>query len=252
MDCQICRTQLPSQARACPNCGTPTPAYSAASGASAYDPTIPAASRSSPAVMSASPLPPTQYSANPYASPMQSPYPFNPYEAPAPPPPRRSGKRIGLIVGLVVLVLLLIGGGVFAWLLHSSATASFTTNGTFTILNNTTTSTQQDGQNTIYGYTEQGVYNGDITGSYTDVATETIHSDNTGNFSGNETCACTVDGKSGTLTFSFSGTFTADGNFQGQFFNVQGIDDLANLHGQGTFQGKGKNGTYSSQLHFDA
>jgi len=256
MYCQVCGTQLPSEARACPNCGTLTPASSSNASASPYEPTIPAGSGSSPSAISAPPLPPTQYGANPYERALQSPYPVNPYEAPPPPPPRRAGKRIGIIVGIVLLVLLLIGGGVFAWLRFSAASATFTANGTFSILNTTTTSTQQNGQNTIYSLTQQGVDDGDLTGSFTDEETSTSHPDNTSTFSGRATCTCTVVGKSGTLMYSFTGTSAADGSFKGQVFDFQGTGDLANLHGQGTFQGQGSNGiyhgTYSDQLHFDA
>ncbi len=250
MDCQVCRTQLPSEAWACPNCGTPTPAYYATSGASAYDPTIPAAAGLSPSVMNASPLPPTQYGVYPNASSLPGPSPVTPYEAPPPPLPRRSGKRIGILVGVVLLVLLVIGGGVFAWL-RSTAAATFTAHGAFTILDSTNTSVTQDGQNTISGFVEHGVFTGDLTGSYTFDGTFTLHPDHTGTFSGNLTCTCTVSGKSGTLVQSISATEAADGSFQGQVFDFQGTGDLANLHGQGVFSGKGNNGTYSDQLHFD-
>jgi hypothetical protein len=181
---------------------------------------------------------------------LQSPYPVNPYEAP-PPLPRRKGTRIGLIVGVVLLVLLLLGVGVFAWLRFSTASATFTVNGTISILNTTTTSVTHNGQDTITSYTQQGALNGDLSGSYAFAGTSTIHSDNTANFSGTITCTCTVSGKSGTLMWSTTGTSTADGSFQGQSFDFRGTGDLANLHGQGTFQGQGNQGTYSSQLHFD-
>jgi hypothetical protein len=278
MDCQVCGTQLPVEAKACPNCGTLTPAFYTNSGASPYDPTTPAVSESSLSVMSAPP-PPTQYGSNPYDMSLQSPYPVNPYEAP-PPPPQHPGNRIGIIVGVIILVLLLIGGGVFAWLLNSSAnkaaavnaqatataqaatataqaatataTANFTANGTFTILNTTTTSFRQDGQNKIYSYTQHGVDSGDLTGSYTNELTSIVHPDNTTTFSGNITCTCTVAGKSGTLLNSITGTSTANGSFQGQLFDYKGTGDLAKLHGQGVAQGQGLQGTYSLQLHFDA
>ena len=246
MNCRACGTPLPEGAIHCPRCGAATSYYSATTAAAPDDPTV----ASSPETAAPLPPPPNVSGLSPYHNPYES-YQVTPL-APPPPPLRRPGKRLGIIVGIVLLVLLVVGGGVFAWLRFSTDSATFTTNGTFTSLNDTTTSVLQDGQNKIYGYTEHGVNNGDITGSYTDVSTETIHPDNTGNFSGNETCTCTVEGKSGTLLFSFSGTFTADGSFQGQFFNVQGTGDLANLHGQGTFQGKGKNGSYSGQLHYDA
>jgi len=202
--------------------------------------------------MSAPPPPPTQYGANPYGGYSQSPYPVNSYEAPPPLPPRRPGNRIGIIIGIVILVLLLIGGGVFAWLRYSTATANFTANGTFTILNTTTTNISQDGQNKIYSYTQHGVNNGDLTGSYTNEETFTLFPDNTGTFSGKITCICTVAGKSGTLLYSISGTSTANGSFQGQTFDIQGTGDLAKLHGQGVFHGQGNQGTYSTQFHFDA
>ena len=248
MDCQVCGTQLPSEAWACPNCGTPTPAYYASSGASAYDPTIPAVSGSSPAVTSASPLPPTQYGANPYASSLQRPYPVNPYEAPPPPPPPR--KRIGLIVGVLLLVLLLIGGGVFAWLEYSAA-QHFTAKGTATIVSITTTNVVQNGNDKIYSLTGQTVLYGDMTGSFTSEETSIVHPDNTASLSGRSTCTCTVAGKSGTLMWSFTGTSTANGSFQGQFFDLHGTGDLAKLHGQGVFQGQGSQETWSAELYFD-
>ena len=278
MDCQVCGAQLPEEARACPNCGALTPAYYANPGASPDDPTTPVASEPSPSVLSAPP-PPTQYGSNPYEMPLQSPSSLNPYEAPSPPPTQRPGKRTGLLIGIIILVLLLIGGGVFGWFAYAAsrneaaataqatatarvatataqalatATAHFTANGTFMILNTTTTSFRQDGQNKVYGYTQHGADSGDLSGSYTNEETLTVYPDNTGTFSGKITCTCTVAGKSGILLYSITGTSTASGSFQGQIFDLQGTGDLAKLHGQGVFQGQGSQGTYSLQLHFDA
>jgi hypothetical protein len=246
MNCRACGTQLPLGATNCPQCGTAASYYYSTTEAGPDDPTV----VSSPDPVVQPPPPPTVYASPLYQSPYE-PYNIAP-STPPPPPPRRSGKRIGIIVGIV---LLLIGGGVFAWLRFSSASTNFTANGTFTISNTTTTSTQQAGQNTIYSLTQQGVNDGDLTGSFTDEETTTSYPDHTSTFSGKETCTCTVDGKSGTLTFTFTGTGTADGSFKGQVFDFQGTGDLANLHGQGTFQGQGSNGiyhsTYSDQLHFD-
>lgn len=284
MNCSTCGTQLPEGAANCPQCGATTPYYYSYTQTGPNDPTV----VSSPYADAQQPPPPTMYDSQSYGAASQSPYgspPYqNPYEsydvapsAPPPPSPQRPGNRIGIIVGVVLLVLLLIGGGVFAWLeyssarnaaaaaavatttAHTNATATanaavqhFTAKGTATILSNTTTSVRQDGQNRIYSLTVQDVSYGDIAGSFTSEETSILHPDKTANFSGSSTCICTVAGKSGTLMWSFSGTSTADGSFQGQFFDIHGTGDLAKLHGQGEFQGQGLHETYSSELYFDA
>jgi hypothetical protein len=89
-------------------------------------------------------------------------------------------------------------------------------------------------------------------GSFTVEETSIVHPDNSGNFYGSSTCICTVAGKSGSLMWSYTGTSTANGSFQGQDFDVHGTGDLAKLHGHGAFQGQGLHGTYSSELHFDS
>jgi hypothetical protein len=258
MNCSACGTQLPQGAANCPQCGAATPYYYPSTGAGPNDPTVVSVADT----VAQQPPQPTVYGSPPYQNPYE-PYNVTPL-APPPPSPKRPGKRIGLIVGVVVLVLLLLGGGVFAWLEYSSArtapatpTASaalqhFTAQGTATIVSSTTTSVRQDGQNRIYSLTVQDVSYGDITGSFTSEETSIVHPDNTANFSGRSTCICTVAGKSGTLKWSFRGTSTADGSFQGQFFDLHGTGDLAKLHGQGVFQGQGAHETYSSELYFDA
>ena len=271
MNCSACGTQLPEGAAHCPRCGAATPYYYSPTEAAPDDPTV----VSSPETVAQPPPPPSVYGSPPYQNPYE-PYHVAPL-APPPPSPQRPGKRIGLIVGVVLLVLLLIGGGVFAWLeysaasnaaaaaavatttAHATATASavaalqnFTAKGTATTLSSTTTSVRQDGSNTISSITLQSVFYGDITGSFTNEETDILHPDKTVTFSGRSTCTCTVAGKSGILMWSYTGTSTADGSFQGQFFDIQGTGDLAKLHGQGTFQGQGAHSTYSSELHFDA
>ena len=107
MQCQACGAQLPSEANACPNCGTRTPAYYANSGASPNDPTIPAESGLSPYAMSAPTLPSTQYGSNPQGASLQSPYDVNPYQVvPPPPPPRKvSLMMLGILTAVVLLVV---------------------------------------------------------------------------------------------------------------------------------------------------
>jgi len=279
MNCSTCGTQLPHGAANCPQCGATTPYSYSRAEIAPNDPTVVSSSYAD----AQQPLPPTMYGSSSYGAASPSSHGSlsyqNPYEtsniaplAPPPPSPQRPGKPIGIIVGLV-LVLLLIGGSVFAWFeyssasktlavatttAHTNATASaavqhFTAQGTFTIVSRTITSVQQNGQNKIYRYTQQEVDYGDITGSYTVEETSIVHPDNTATFSGTSICNCTVDGKSGIYMWSYSGTSTANGSFQGQDFDGRGTGELAKLHGtQGEFQGQGSHGTYSSPLYFDS
>lgn len=260
MNCRACGMHLPEGAAHCPRCGAATSYYSATTAAAPDEPTL----ASSPDTAAPLPPPPNVAGSSPYHNPYES-YLVTPL-APPPPSPQRRGKRIGLIVGAVLLVLLLIGGGVFAWLeyaaavqAHATATASadarsqpFAAKGTATDVSSTTTHIVQDGSNKISSITEQWVIYGGIMGSFTDEETSILHPDKTATFSGRITCTCTVVGKSGMLMWSFTGTGTADGSYQGQFFDFHGTGDLAKLHGQGTFQGQGSHGTYATELSFDA
>lgn len=75
-------------------------------------------------------------------------------------------------------------------------------------------------------------------------------------FHGIDTCTCTVADatgalQQGTLTLQFEGMEAPDGSLSGQFVIVGGTDGLANLEGQGTFQGSAQSVTYTMALHFD-
>jgi hypothetical protein len=136
MHCQACGAQLPSEAKACPNCGTRTPAYYANSGASPLDPTIPAASGSSPYAMSAPP-PSTQYGSNPDGVSLQSPYDVNPYHVVPPPPPPRKVSPVMLGI-LAAVVLLLVGASVgFVFLRNHQAKTNIPPTATTRAVSNT-------------------------------------------------------------------------------------------------------------------
>ncbi len=125
MNCSACGMQLPAGVIYCPNCGTPTPAYYAPTGASPNNPTVSSSSANVPPP----PPPYTNYGSQPYG--VQSPYstpPPHPYNTPPPasyisngeaqfvPPPssQRRSNRTGLIIGVVVLALVIVVGGVLA------------------------------------------------------------------------------------------------------------------------------------------
>ena len=260
MNCRACGTPLPEGATHCPRCGAATSYYSETTATAPDDLTVASSLPPAPNVSGSSPY------HNPYES-----YQMTPL-APPPPSPQRRGKRIGLIVGAVLLILLLIGGGVFAWLENATgnngaaaaqARATTTTSaqarsqpfpakGTATEVSSTTTHVVQDGSTKISSITEQWVIYGGIMGSFTVEETSVLHPDKTATSSGSSTCTCTIAGKSGTLMWSFTDMGTADGSYQGQFFDFQGTGDLAKLQGQGTFQGQGSHATYSTELYFDA
>ena len=67
---------------------------------------------------------------------------------------------------------------------------------------------------------------------------------------GSETFTGTVDGASGTVTFSDVIRIDASGVANGAFTIVGGTGDLADLHGHGTFTSSGGLGTYSGRLVF--
>ncbi|HEY0755138.1 MAG TPA: DUF3224 domain-containing protein [Ktedonobacteraceae bacterium] len=258
MNCRVCKAPLSPGVAYCPQCGSATePTYAAPTWIAPEGTTV--AGKTDATVPP--PPPPTSY------GPSRVPNPYDPY----PIPRRGRGRRVSLIVGILLLVLLLIGGGIYVWLApallghtsnrvatstpttqaHASVTASaqpFAAQGTFTIAKVTTTDSHPDGTNQIANSMQQLVFSGSIIGSTEQQETSVIHADKTTTFSGTSRCVCTVAGKSGVLTWSYSGASAADGSFQGQFFDIQGTGDLAKLQGKGTFQGQVSNGTYVAQL----
>jgi hypothetical protein len=66
-----------------------------------------------------------------------------------------------------------------------------------------------------------------------------------------ETFTGTVSGIAGTVTFNDLITIDpTTGAFSGRFVIVGASGGLANLHGQGTFQGQGTTGTYAATIIF--
>ena len=116
MYCSSCGSQLPSGAKACPNCGTLT----SESSSSVDYPTVPAGPYSaSPSTSYGAPPPLSRaYDSNPYGVPLQDTYTVPPSSPP--PPPQR--KRPGILIPIAIALLLLavIGGGVFALLSHTT------------------------------------------------------------------------------------------------------------------------------------
>ncbi len=249
MNCSVCGTNLLEREAHCSRCGGATPHYYSLTRATPNDATVVLVSDGGT----------QQPRSTTYDSSLNQ-NPYEPYNIPAPPSPppfQRGGKRGWRLIGIVIFVLLLIGGGLFAWHVYSApgkppAPRYFIAQGTATELDSTTTTTRQDGNNQISRITQHWVEYGDVTGKFTNDEIVTTHEDKTADFTGTSTCTCTVSGKSGTLTWSYTGTQAVDGNWQGQSFDLHGTDDLAKLHGQGNFHGQGVHNTYESKLYFDS
>lgn len=121
--------------------------------------------------------------------------------------------------------------------------------GTFAVTSVTPTSTRTAGGNTFVTATRTAALAGTFTGATTDTVTLVFHSDGTTSVRGTGTCACTVDGRSGTLSYQFvaAGTFPASASGQ---YVAQGSGGLAGLHAQGPFSGSFLVVSLGGQLHF--
>lgn len=91
------------------------------------------------------------------------------------------------------------------------------------------------GGNTFFVDVAGGEYVG--LGTYTQTDYFLLHADGTGVFRGVDTCVCTIDGRSGTITVRYTGTMAADGTFVSPFVIVNGTGDLAGIHGTGVTTG---------------
>ncbi len=133
------------------------------------------------------------------------------------------------------------------------ATTPLTGTGAFTpAAPPTTISTRSADGNTIVTQIQKFVDTGVETGTETDTVTFIFHPGGTFNFNADVAFTGTVAGRSGTLAQRFEGTGDA-ATFNGQIETLSGTGDLANLRGQGTFEGSSTTGagTYTFHYHFD-
>ena len=147
MYCNSCGSQLPSGAKACPNCGTLT---SESSSGVDY-PTVPAGPYSvSPSTPYGAPPPPLSraYDSNPYGVPLQDTYTLPPSSPPPPPPRKRPGILIAIAIALLLLVV--VGGGVFALLSHTTPSKPTSSGLTTAQINATATATIITGNQNPY------------------------------------------------------------------------------------------------------
>lgn len=96
-------------------------------------------------------------------------------------------------------------------------------------------SSRSAGGNTFFVDLAQGEYVG--LGTYTQTDYFLLHGDGTGVFHGVDSCVCTIDGRSGTITVRYTGKMAADGTFVSPFVIVNGTGGLAAIHGTGVTRG---------------
>jgi hypothetical protein len=116
----------------------------------------------------------------------------------------------------------------------------------------TTLSTRTADGNTIVTQVQKFIDTGILTGTEIDTVTFTFHPNGSFNFRADVAYTGAVAGRQGTLSQHFEGTGDAT-SFHGQLQTVSGTGALANLHGQGSFEGSSITGagTYTFHYHFD-
>ena len=97
-------------------------------------------------------------------------------------------------------------------------------------------SVQTVGRNTIITLEETGCFHGTFEGTWVGTERDVIHPDGTVTLQSSGVFSGTVNGRSGTMVFSYHVTISRNGEVTHWVVN-QGTGDLAGLHGQGTFQG---------------
>jgi hypothetical protein len=127
--------------------------------------------------------------------------------------------------------------------------------GTFTVTSLTFNSTRDAGGNTIVHATFTESWTGTFTGTTVGTSIIILHADGSGLSPATQTFTGSVNGASGTLTFSGVLLGTASGSLRGPQTILSGTGELANLHGVlnqvGTLGDTGPVGTYTGQIHFD-
>ena len=133
----------------------------------------------------------------------------------------------------------------------ASATPPTPVSGTFAIVAATTTNTRAADGNTFTTLTRTATLSGSFTGTTTDTVMLVMHSNGTTILHGSGTCACTVEGRSGTLVYTFNGKGTFPTSATGRYVVGHGTGALAGLHAQGPFSGNFSVATIGGRYHFE-
>ncbi len=148
-----------------------------------------------------------------------------------------------------LMLCLLTAAAAIGSVVPAAAGTAAPVNGTFSVSTITPVSTRTADGNTFVTANRTAVLAGTFTGPTSDSVAIVFHSDGTTSVRGDGTCACVVDGLSGTLSYSFvaSGTFPTSASGR---YVIKGSGGLAGLHAQGPFSGNFQVVNLGGQLHF--
>jgi len=120
------------------------------------------------------------------------------------------------------------------------------------ITGGTATVTRVADGNTFVANHLTGTIGGSFTGTFTADYTAIVHPSGATNIVGGTfVCTCSFEGRTGTLTFRFTGSGTAAGVTEIQAESIGGTGGLANLHSNLGGQVVGAAVTYAGTAHFD-
>ena len=134
-----------------------------------------------------------------------------------------------------------------------AATPPEAVTGTITLVSSLVTSSRQAGPNTISTAVNTIVIAGDVSGTATFELRQVTHGDGSINTHGVATCACTIDGMSGTVVFNVAGTGSLGPpfTFSGTAVVLSADGDLEGLHGWFTFEQVDVTSTYEGRIHIE-
>jgi hypothetical protein len=156
----------------------------------------------------------------------------------------RSRRTVFAVLGALSLVLLLSSR---AAAIGAPAAAT----GSFTQVSFSTSNERVVGVVFMFDFMETDLLTGTLTGTSVLEGSCAVPPTGAASCHALETFTGTVDGRAGTA--QFWNVFEVDvvtGSFSGRFTALGGTGDLANLHGQGTFEGTGTTGTYALRITF--
>jgi hypothetical protein len=150
-------------------------------------------------------------------------------------------RKLVLAIGVIAAVLTV----------TAAAKPPSSVSGTETITSGNATVVRTADGTTILANTAMGTISGSFTGTFAVEYTTIVHSSGLANaVNGTYICACSIAGRSGSVTFRFEGTGSATGVLKLHAETIEATGGLAGLHSNLTVEVVGAAVTYSGTAHF--